>query len=221
MSVSYSLVLMAMVFAPKDINIQQEFVAIDAYSQDIQQDIRYFGDNNFVGTRVDGYQAPKCILHKKAAQALALVQKSAKQQGYTLKVFDCYRPQRAVDHFVRWVNDETDTKTKADYYPNLGKDELLGDYIAAKSGHSRGATVDLTLVDTHTGKELDMGSAFDMFDTLSNTDDPRISDEQRKNRYTLKALMMAQGFAPYPMEWWHFSLTPQPYPNTYFDFVVK
>ncbi len=198
-----------------------EFVAIASIAPDVIQDIRYFSDDNFVGAPVDGYEAAKCILHRDAAKALAAAQKQASKQGYTVKVFDCYRPQRAVDHFVRWVNDETDLKTKSEYYPNLGKDELLGGYIAAKSGHSRGATVDLTLVDNKTGEELDMGSPFDMFDTLSNTDDPRVSETQRANRYLLRDIMVANGFAPYAMEWWHFSLKPQPYADTYFDFVVK
>ncbi|WP_105213806.1 M15 family metallopeptidase [Pseudoalteromonas sp. T1lg22] len=199
----------------------EDFIALGELDPSIEMDIRYFGSNNFVGIKVEGYEAPKCILQRNAAKALAQVQQTAKAKGLTLKVFDCYRPQRAVDHFVRWVEDDNDIETKAEYYPNLAKDKLLGGYIAAQSGHSRGATVDLTLVDSSSGKELDMGSPFDMFDTLSNTDDPRISEAQRKNRYLLRDLMMAQGFAPYPLEWWHFSLKPQPYPNTYFDFVVR
>ncbi|WP_199883025.1 M15 family metallopeptidase [Pseudoalteromonas sp. T1lg75] len=199
----------------------EDFIAIGDLDPSIEKDIRYFGSNNFVGTKVTGYEAPKCILQLGAADALVRVQQAARERGLTLKVFDCYRPQRAVNHFVHWVKDDTDTKTKAEYYPNLGKDKLLGGYIAAQSGHSRGATVDLTLVDSSSGKELDMGSPFDMFDTLSNTEDPRISEVQRKNRYLLRDLMVAQGFAPYPLEWWHFSLKPQPYPNTYFDFVVR
>ncbi|TMP86862.1 peptidase M15 [Pseudoalteromonas ruthenica] len=218
-------VIGAAVFASVTINPvaakPSEFVAIADIAPSIQKDIRYFGRDNFVGTTIDGYLAPKCLLHQDAAKALAKVQKKALQQGMTLKVFDCYRPQRAVDHFVRWVNDTSAQDTKAHYYPNLDKGVLLGDYIAAKSGHSRGATVDLTLVDMASGEELDMGSAFDMFDPISNTDDPRINAQQRKNRYLLRDLMTAQGFAPYAMEWWHFSLKPQPYPDTYFDFVVR
>ena len=198
-----------------------DFVALDTVDDSIIHEIRYFGSDNFVGKRVKGYQAPRCILQKKAATALVAAQAQAQKQGLSFKVFDCYRPQRAVNHFVAWVNDLNDTKTKAQYYPNLGKDKLLGDYIAAKSGHSRGATVDLTLVDVKTGKELDMGSGFDVFDPISNTDDPRITEAQRKNRHLLRDLMVAQGFAPYSMEWWHFSLKPQPYPNTYFDFPVE
>ncbi|AWL12842.1 D-Ala-D-Ala dipeptidase [Saliniradius amylolyticus] len=187
-------------------------------------DIRYFTDNNFVGEPVDAYLAPKCLLQQKAAEALKKVSSAAEQQGYKLKIFDCYRPQTAVAHFMRWAQDLEDTSTKAEYYPNLPKSELVGEYIAEKSGHSRGATVDLTLVKQ--GKdgqwqELDMGSPFDMFDTLSNTMDERVSTEQRANRLRLKALMEAGGFKNYSKEWWHYYLVPQPYSDTYFDFPVK
>jgi len=199
---------------------RSEFVDVGSLLPNAVLDIRYFGHHNFVGKPVDGYNAPKCLLHNSAAKALKNVQIAAQIQGLSLKIFDCYRPQRAVDHFVRWVNDLEDTRTKAEFYPNLGKDKLLGDYIAAKSGHSRGSTIDLTLVDAK-GKELDMGSPFDMFDTLSNTEDPRISAEQKANRYKLKSLMTEAGFAPYSMEWWHFTYQPQAYPATYFDFVVE
>lgn len=202
-------------------NKRDEFVDITTVIPNAVLDIRYFGDHNFVGKPVDGYTAPKCLLHESAAKGLVKVQQQAQQQGLGIKVFDCYRPQRAVDHFVRWVNDKSDTKTKAEFYPNLGKDKLLGGYIAAKSGHSRGSTIDLTLVDAKTGQELDMGSPFDMFDTLSNTDDPRITPAQKANRYRLKNLMVEAGFSPYSMEWWHFTYKPQAYPNTYFDFVVQ
>jgi len=202
-------------------NKRDEFVDITTVIPNAVLDIRYFGDHNFVGKPVDGYTAPKCLLHESAAKGLVKVQQQAQQQGLGIKVFDCYRPQRAVDHFVRWVNDKNDTKTKAEFYPNLGKDKLLGGYIAAKSGHSRGSTIDLTLVDAKTGQELDMGSPFDMFDTLSNTDDPRITPAQKANRYRLKNLMVEAGFSPYSMEWWHFTYKPQAYPNTYFNFVVK
>ena len=197
-----------------------EFIDITTVVPNAVLDIRYFSSHNFVGEPVDGYATAKCLLHKSAAQGLVKVQQQAQQQGLGIKVFDCYRPQRAVDHFVRWVNDKSDTKTKAEFYPNLGKDKLLGGYIAAKSGHSRGSTIDLTLVDAK-GQELDMGSPFDMFDTLSNTDDPRTTEAQKANRYKLKSLMMEAGFSPYSMEWWHFTYKPQAYPDTYFDFVVQ
>ncbi|MEZ7275959.1 M15 family metallopeptidase [Pseudoalteromonas sp. 68 DY56-GL68] len=201
-------------------NKRSEFIDVGELLPNAVLDIRYFGRHNFVGAPIDGYTAPKCLLHKTAANALKNVQKAAQKEGLNLKIFDCYRPQRAVDHFVRWVNDLSDTRTKAEFYPNLNKDQLLGDYIAAKSGHSRGSTIDLTLVDAY-GVELDMASPFDMFDTLSNTDDPRISATQKANRYKLKTLMSDAGFAPYSMEWWHFTYQPQAYPATYFNFVIK
>lgn len=199
---------------------RSEFVDVATLMPTALFDIRYFSNNNFVGAPVDGYEAAKCFLHKTAAKGLQQAHKQAQQAGYNFKIYDCYRPQRAVDHFVRWVNDEHDTKTKAAYYPNLEKDQLLGGYIAAKSGHSRGSTIDLTLTDSQ-GQALNMGSLFDMFDTISNTDDPRINADQKANRYLLKNIMMAAGFAPYAMEWWHFTYKPQAYPDTYFNFVVK
>ncbi len=217
---SIAVILTGNVYADSSDDKRSEFVDVGALLPNAVLDIRYFGHHNFVGKPVDGYNAPKCLLHNSAATALKKVQVAAQTQGLSLKIYDCYRPQRAVDHFVRWVNDLEDTRTKAEFYPNLGKDKLLGDYIAAKSGHSRGSTIDLTLVDAK-GKELDMGSPFDMFDTLSNTDDPRISAEQKANRYKLKSLMTEAGFAPYSMEWWHFTYKPQAYPATYFDFVVE
>ncbi|WP_283708838.1 M15 family metallopeptidase [Pseudoalteromonas prydzensis] len=199
---------------------RSEFVDVATLIPTALFDIRYFSERNFVGEPIAGYNAPKCLLHKTAAAALLKAHSQAEQAGYNFKIYDCYRPQRAVDHFVRWVNDENDTKTKAAYYPNLGKDQLLGGYIAAKSGHSRGSTIDLTLTDPQ-GQALNMGSLFDMFDTISNTDDPRITEEQKANRYKLKNIMMAAGFSPYSMEWWHFTYKPQAYPDTYFNFVVK
>ena len=141
-----------------------------------------------------------------------------------LKIFDCYRPQRAVDHFLRWAADAGDTKTKAAYYPNEIKSELIGPYIAARSGHSRPAAIDLTLVEKDGNGdwvELDMGTPFDYFDARSNTDDPRITPEQQRNRYRLRTLMIDAGFKPYDLEWWHFSVADEPYPTTYFDFPVE
>ena len=199
---------------------QQEFIDVATLLPTALFDIRYYSSNNFVGKPIDGYKSAKCLLHKTTAYALQKAHKQAQLAGLNFKIFDCYRPQRAVDHFVRWVNDPTDLVTKATYYPNLGKDELLGGYIAAKSGHSRGSTLDLTLTDSE-GTELNMGSLFDMFDTLSNTDDLRITTRQKANRYKHKNIMVAAGFAPYSMEWWHFTYKPQAYPDTYFDFEVK
>ncbi|MDP4537836.1 M15 family metallopeptidase [Alkalimonas collagenimarina] len=186
--------------------------------------IAYFGPHNFVGSKVDGYDANTCYLQADAAYALQRVWQQVWQQGYNLRIFDCYRPQRAVDHFVRWSEDLSDTRTKEDFYPNLGKDELVGDYIAAQSGHSRGSTVDLTLVQRladGNSQPLDMGGAFDLFDPISNVDDPRVTAEQRANRQLLIDLMAAEGFSVYSMEWWHFTHFPPAYPDTYFDFPIR
>ncbi|GGO63687.1 M15 family metallopeptidase [Bowmanella pacifica] len=205
-------------------SMPEDFADMTVLLPDAVYDIRYYGNHNFVGSPVEGYLAPKCILQGKAAKALVKVAQQAAEQGYKLKVFDCYRPTQAVAHFMRWAQDLSDTATKAEYYPNLAKDKLVGEYIAERSGHSRGATVDLTLMQQDAQgawQELDMGSAFDMFDPLSNTEHPEISELQRENRYTLRSLMEAQGFANYAMEWWHYSLSDQPYPDTYFGFPVQ
>jgi len=162
-----------------------DFVVVNDLIPDAIFDIKYHSDDNFVGKVVDGYHADKCILQKKAATALLAVYRSANKLNINLKIFDCYRPQKAVDHFIRWVNDIKDTSTKDNFYPNLDKASLLGPYIAPKSGHSRGSTLDLTLVKKVKGQwqELDMGSAFDLFDPISNTDDKRISMQQKDTAY--------------------------------------
>ncbi len=191
---------------------------------DLELNIRYAGTDNFVGAKVDGYFAPKCLVHAEVAERLAAAQRRATGQGFRLKIFDCYRPQRAVDHFLRWAADSEDTKTKTAYYPNEIKSELIGPYIAARSGHSRTAAIDLTLVEKDGNGdwvELDMGTPFDYFDARSNTDDPRITSEQRRNRYRLRTIMIDAGFKPYDLEWWHFSVADEPYPTTYFDFPVE
>ena len=191
----------------------------------IATDIRYFGSHNFVGRPVDGYQAPKCYLLTPVAQALARVEAALRPQGLRLKIFDCYRPVRAVAHFMRWVDDAADTRTKAEFYPDLDKPALRGEYIAPVSGHSRGATVDLTLLQCDAGggdcRELDMGTPFDFFGARANTDHPHISAQQRANRDRLRLAMADAGFANYPMEWWHFTLRPEPSPGLQFDVPVR
>ncbi|NLO96645.1 MAG: M15 family metallopeptidase [Peptococcaceae bacterium] len=184
-------------------------------------EIRYFSEDNFAGAVIDGYQAPKAILTKAAAQALKKAADDLYEQGYYIKIFDAYRPQRAVDHFIRWAQDLDDTKMKEKYYPDLDKSVLfeLG-YIAEKSGHSRGSTVDLTLVDIATGEELDMGSGFDFFGEISHHGTDLITEEQEKNRNILRDAMVSAGFEVYPEEWWHYKLKDEPYPDTYFDFPV-
>lgn len=185
-------------------------------------EIRYASEDNFVGTVIDGYHAPKAILTKEAAHALKKAADNLYEQGYYIKIFDAYRPQRAVNHFIRWAKDLNDTKMKKKYYPDLDKSVLFErGYIAEKSGHSRGSTVDLTLVDISTGKELDMGSGFDFFGEISHHGTDLITKEQEKNRNILRDAMVSAGFEVYPEEWWHYKLKDEPYPDTYFDFPVK
>lgn len=177
---------------------------------DISQQIRYAGSENFVGMPVEGYGAARCYLSEPAAQALQRVEGSLRQQGFRLRVFDCYRPARAVRHFVRWAADLQDQRTKPHYYPNLDKTRLLGDYIAPVSGHSRGATLDLTLLDCR-GPDgrclpLDMGTEFDFFDPRANTDSPQATPAQHENRRRLLRAMAQEGFKNYPQEWWHYTL---------------
>lgn len=199
-------------------------VDIRSLVPDMAQDIRYFGTDNFVGTRVDGYEAPRCWLKREAAEALARVEQSLRQQHRRLRVFDCYRPARAVAHFMRWANDPADLKTKPSHYPDLDKPQLLGGYIAPVSGHSRGATLDLTLLQCDAAdadcRPLDMGTGFDFFGTRAHTDSPEATDAQRANRRLLREAMEAQGFRNYPMEWWHYTFQPEPSPRTLYDVPV-
>ena len=227
-----SLCLVAMLFvlscsqektiARNGLSMPESFFVVNDEIPALVFDIRYYSDDNFLGTKVRGYESAKCILTRSASEALKKVQREMSAAGYALKIFDCYRPQEAVDHFVEWVRDTDDQKMKAQYYPNEDKSQLIEKgYIADQSGHSRGSTLDLTLVENSSSTELDMGTPFDYFDTLSNTDDPRISEQQRRNRLLLKAAMENHGFVNYDKEWWHYTLKDEPYPETYFDFPVR
>jgi D-alanyl-D-alanine dipeptidase len=202
----------------------------------IVQEIRYAGPENFVGVPIDGYGARSCWLTPAAGKALAKAQRAVEARGLSLKVYDCYRPQRAVNHFVRWARDLADTRMKSAYYPAVPKTRLFAEgYIAAKSGHSRGSTVDLTLTrgtrpmptggdcraPTHWGDELPMGTAYDCFDPLSHTDNPKITGEARRNRLSLRAVMERHGFVNYSKEWWHYTLADEPHPSTYFDQPIR
>lgn len=191
---------------------------------DIDLDMRYAGSDNFVGVPVDGYLAPRCFLLVPAARALARVEQTLRREQLRLRVYDCYRPARAVRHFVAWAGDLRDQRTKPQYYPNLDKRDLLGDYISPTSGHSRGATVDLTLLECDAqGKAcmpLDMGTGFDFFDIAANTDSPQATATQRANRLRLRAAMQHAGFRNYPLEWWHYTLAPEPAPDRFFNFVI-
>jgi D-alanyl-D-alanine dipeptidase len=199
-----------------------DFVLLTDAVPDAILEIRYYGTYNFVGTRIDGYEAPIAMLTKKAAEALKAVSDDVMAKGYRLKIYDAYRPQKAVDHFVRWAADVADTTMKYCFYPNLDKSVLFEqEYIMEKSGHTRGSTVDLTLFDMATGKELDMGGTFDWFGEESHPDYRGITDEQYAHRMILRTAMLSHGFKPLDSEWWHFTLADEPYPDTYFTFPLR
>ncbi|MBX7435091.1 M15 family metallopeptidase [Mycobacterium sp. Y57] len=223
-----------------------DFVSLSDVDPTILLDIRYDTAHNFTGEPVDGYEAPMCILTRPAAEALSRAQRGFVAQGYTLKVYDCYRPQRAVDDFVAWAADPADQQMKGEFYPWVDKSQLFADgYIAEKSGHSRGSTLDVTLVALPARQEpgfvpgeplaactapaprrfadntIDMGTGYDCFDPSAHTLGPRVQGEQLSNRLLLKNGLAAQGFHNYEYEWWHFTFTPETYPETYFDFPVS
>ena len=243
--VSVSILLFKITSMASD-NIPEGFVDIEKVIPSVQMEIRYYVPHNFVGERVDGYLTPKCYLTMEAATALANVQKDLEEFSLSLKIYDCYRPQRAVDHFVRWAKDINDIKTKKEFYPNVDKRNLFSDgYIDSKSSHSRGSTVDLTIVAFPSLKQqnyipgqklyecylpaekrfrdnsIDMGTGFDCFHKLSNTGNKSIGRQQKNNRLLLKSLMEKHGFKNYDLEWWHYTLKNEPYPNLYFDFPVE
>lgn len=191
---------------------------------DLAQEIRYASNDNFVGRPVEGYGAARCYLLRPVAQALQRVELALRREGLRLKVYDCYRPARAVRDFVVWAGDLRDQSSKSAYYPNLDKRVLLGDYISPTSGHSRGATLDLTLLrcdSTGACTPLDMGTPFDYFDLSAHTDWPGASAVQRGNRQRLRAAMAREGFANYPLEWWHYTYKPEPSPDTAYDFPIR
>ena len=198
------------------------FVVLSEFIHDIIQEIRYHSTYNFIGERIDGYEEPCALLTKEAARALKTVSKEMMVHGYRLKIFDAYRPACAVKHFILWGIEDTDIRMKPYFYPDLDKEELFEKgYIAKLSSHSRGSTVDLTLLDMNTGKELDMGSPFDLFSPMSHPDYKGITEEQYSNRMMLRSVMLRNGFKPIDCEWWHFTLDNEPYPDTYFEFPVS
>ena len=198
------------------------FVVLADYVPHIVQEIRYYSTYNFIGERIDGYEEPCALLTKEAARALKAVSNEMIVRGYRLKVFDAYRPACAVKHFVLWGIEDQDIRMKPYFYPDLQKQELFEQgYIAKKSSHSRGSTVDLTLLDMSTGKELDMGSPFDLFSVVSHPDYKGITEQQYENRMMLQRVMVRSGFEPIDCEWWHFTLKDEPYPDTYFEFPVS
>ena len=198
------------------------FVSVGEVIPDVLLDIRYYSSFNFIGERIDGYEEPAALLTREAAQALKEASREAMEQGFRLKVFDAYRPQKAVDHFVRWAKDPEDIRMKAFFYPELEKTEIIPQgYIAEHSGHSRGSTVDLTLFDMATQQDVDMGGTFDFFGELSHPDYSGVSEVQHANRMLLQSLMVKHGFRPLETEWWHFILDNEPWPDTYFTFSVR
>ena len=200
----------------------EDFVYLLDLEPSIKIELRYFSNNNFIGQPIDGYHRSTIIVSKPTVLALQKVQNVLEKKGLGLKIFDAYRPQQAVNHFVRWAKVLNDTLMKQSYYPDVPKSELFKrGYIASKSGHSRGSTVDLTLIDLDTGNELDMGSPYDFFGVQSHPFYKKITDKQRKNRMLLRRVMLKNGFKPYENEWWHFTLRDEPFPNQYFDFPVK
>jgi D-alanyl-D-alanine dipeptidase len=222
----------------------KDFAYLRDVDPTIQQDIRYAGSDNFTGAPVPGYDAPECVLLRQVAEALKAVQADLKAKGFGLLVYDCYRPTTAVAAFVAWAKLPDDSKAKATWYPNLNKSDLFPDYIATRSGHSRGATLDLTIEpleasgETQAGAEakpractapqeghapdgsLAMGTSFDCFDVKANTGASGLTEEERNNRAMLVDAMQARGFKNYPMEWWHFTWQPEPYCATFFDFPI-
>ena len=198
------------------------FVLLADFVPQIVQEIRYYSTFNFIGERIDGYEEPVALLTKEAARALKSIVGELLVQGYRLKVFDAYRPACAVKQFVLWGIEDQDIRMKPYFYPTLEKQALFAEgYIAKQSSHSRGSAVDVTLLDMKTGKELDMGSPFDLFSEASHPDYRGITEEQYDNRMLLQRVMIRNGFAPFDCEWWHFALKNEPYPDTYFNFPVS
>jgi D-alanyl-D-alanine dipeptidase len=236
--------LCVVAFAAGAGDMPEDFVYLRDVDPTILQDMRYAGRDNFTGAQVPGYEAPECVLVRQAAEALKDVQSGLRGKGLTLKVYDCYRPARAVAAFVDWAKRPDDPQAKATYYPTLDKQALFRGYIATRSGHSRGATMDLTLVPLNGSSDapasdgragapctaprdqrmpdssLDMGTSFDCFDVKANTAALGLSKEERANRDVLVEIMQMHGFNNYPKEWWHFTLEPEPYPDTIFDFPI-
>lgn len=199
---------------------KNDFAPVYTVIDDAAYDIRYYSSNNFTGSRINGYNAPIAYMTKKSLQALSAAANDLRKQGYRLLIWDTYRPQKAVDNFVEWINNPDNDGDKT-FYPNLKKSDLLeGNYIAEKSGHTRGSTVDLTLIKKD-GSFVDMGGTFDLFSEISHPDYKKLTKKQKKNRKILYDAMIKAGFKGIDSEWWHFTLSDEPYPDTYFDFDVE
>lgn len=199
---------------------KSDFAEISTVIEDAAFDIRYYSSNNFTGNKIEGYKAPRAYMTKKALAALKIAADDLRKQGYRLLIWDSYRPQKAVDNFVKWINDPNDPGDKS-FYPKLEKSDLIaGVYIMPKSGHTRGSTVDLTIIRKNSGF-VDMGGTFDLFSEVSHPDYKKLTKKQKKNRKILRDAMVKAGFKPLDSEWWHFTLKDEPYPDTYFNFDVE
>lgn len=202
--------------------IPDNFIDLREVIPGLVQDVRYYSADNFTGARIPGYEAARLIGTLEMAFALKQVEQELAYGNLALKVFDAYRPQRAVDHFIQWARDTTDQSTKSAYYPNLNKEDIFPNgYLVELSSHSRGSTVDLTLIDSYTCLELDMGTPFDYFDPMSWPASLEVTAQQRANRLLLRSIMSKHGFVPVEEEWWHFTLKDEPYPDKYFDFSIR
>ena len=196
-----------------------DFVLVTDVIPEAILEIRYYSTFNFVGSRIDGYEQPVALMTKESASALKKVSDKVAGMGYTIKIFDAYRPQKAVDHFIRWAADPADTLTRRYFYPDIPKSTIIPrGFVATKSGHSRGSTVDLTLFDKSKGCDVDMGGSFDWFGDESHFDYAGVTAEQRSMRNLLNKVMREAGFHGIPGEWWHFTLNNEPFPDTYFAF---
>lgn len=199
---------------------KSDFQAIYTVIDDAVYDLRYYSSNNFTGNKINGYNAPIAYMTKEALNALSIAADDLRKQGYRLLIWDTYRPQKAVDNFVEWINNPNDVGDKS-FYPNLKKSDLLaGQYIMEKSGHTRGSTVDLTIIKKD-GSFVDMGGSFDLFSEISHPDYKKLTREQKKNRKILRNAMLKAGFKGLESEWWHYTLKNEPYPDTYFNFDVE
>ncbi|WP_298556681.1 M15 family metallopeptidase [uncultured Algibacter sp.] len=214
--------LFSLTFTSMHCQLPEGFVYVEDIIPDIEIELRYFTTNNFVGKSIEGYHSNKLILTKESVQALKKVHETLQEQNLCLKIYDGYRPQKAVNHFIEWARDLNDTINKQKFYPHVNKINLFkAGYIASRSGHSRGSTVDLTIIDGNTGKPLDMGSPYDFFGQESWVNFENITDKQKANRQLLQTFMLKFGFRNYPKEWWHFTLRGEPFQGIYFNFDVK
>ncbi len=222
MNILYSFLFVSISYSVTCQNLPKGFVYLSTIDNSIRKELRYFTNNNFIGKPIKGYKKNILIVSERAAKALKKIQNELLKDSMSLKVFDAYRPQQAVDHFVEWAKDLNDTLMKKIFYPKVPKKKLfeLG-FIAEKSGHTRGSSVDLTIIDLKTNEELDMGSIYDFFGIESHPCSKKININQQNNRLFLRTIMMQNNFSPYENEWWHFTLKNEPFSQRYFNFPIR